>query len=50
MGVSTSSIDFTIANVPVTTTGAKIGTASPEVKTASDSVDDIAAESLVYIR
>ncbi|GJY90740.1 hypothetical protein Tco_0505936 [Tanacetum coccineum] len=42
--------DFTTANVPVTTTGAEISTASPEVKTAGDSVDDIAAESLVYIR
>ncbi|GKA76407.1 hypothetical protein Tco_0782868 [Tanacetum coccineum] len=42
--------DFTTANVPVTTAGAEISTASPEVKTAGDSVDDIAAESLVYIR
>ncbi|GJX36533.1 hypothetical protein Tco_0248090 [Tanacetum coccineum] len=50
MGVSTASIDFTTANVPVTTAGAEISTASPEVKTAGDSVDDIAAESLVYIR
>ncbi|GJS78123.1 hypothetical protein Tco_0728004 [Tanacetum coccineum] len=50
MGVSTASIDFTTANVPVTTIGAKISTASLEVKTVGDSVDDIAAESLVYIR
>ncbi|GJY05599.1 hypothetical protein Tco_0371539 [Tanacetum coccineum] len=50
MGVSTASIDFTTANVPVTTAGAEISTASPEVKTAGDSVDDIAAKSLVYIR
>ncbi|GJU59793.1 hypothetical protein Tco_1237559 [Tanacetum coccineum] len=50
MGVSTASIDFTTTNVPVTTAGAEISTASPEVKTAGDFVDDIAAESLVYIR
>ncbi|GJV99362.1 hypothetical protein Tco_1554614 [Tanacetum coccineum] len=50
MGVSTASTDFTTANVPVTTAGAEISTASPEVKTAGDSVDDIAAESLVYIK
>ncbi|GJZ93404.1 hypothetical protein Tco_0665469 [Tanacetum coccineum] len=50
MSVSTASIDFTTANVPVTTAGAEISNASPEVKTAGDSVDDIAAESLVYIR
>ncbi|GJX70250.1 hypothetical protein Tco_0307421 [Tanacetum coccineum] len=42
--------DFTTTNVPVTTAGAEISTASPEVKTAGDSVDDITAESLVYIR
>ncbi|GKE10506.1 hypothetical protein Tco_1414057, partial [Tanacetum coccineum] len=39
MGVSTASTDFTTAS-----------TASPEVKTASVFVDDIAAESLMYIR
>ncbi|GJS17269.1 hypothetical protein Tco_0411741 [Tanacetum coccineum] len=50
MGVFTASIDFTTANVPVTTAGAEISTVSPEVKTAGDSIDDIAAESLVYIR
>ncbi|GJX52834.1 hypothetical protein Tco_0281203 [Tanacetum coccineum] len=54
MGVSTTSIDFTMANVPVTTTGAKISTVSLEVKTTGDSVDDIVAESdaesLVYIK
>ncbi|GJW85292.1 retrovirus-related pol polyprotein from transposon TNT 1-94 [Tanacetum coccineum] len=43
-------LDFTTANIPVTTAGVEISTASPEVKTAGDSVDDIAAESLVYIR
>ncbi|GJS78628.1 hypothetical protein Tco_0728509 [Tanacetum coccineum] len=49
MGVSTASTDFTTTNVPVTTTGAEISTASPEVKTAGDSINDIAAESLLYI-
>ncbi|GJY70682.1 hypothetical protein Tco_0474385 [Tanacetum coccineum] len=49
-GVSTASIDFTTANVPVTTASAEISTASPEVKIAGVSVDDIAAESLVYIK
>ncbi|GKE21425.1 hypothetical protein Tco_1432937 [Tanacetum coccineum] len=34
----------------VTTTGAEISTASPEVKTTGDSIEDIAAETLVYIR
>ncbi|GJU21066.1 hypothetical protein Tco_1154408 [Tanacetum coccineum] len=50
MGVSTASTDFTTANVPITTTGVKISTASPEVKIVGDSIDDIAAESLAYIR
>ncbi|GKB26193.1 hypothetical protein Tco_0865594 [Tanacetum coccineum] len=50
MGVSTTSIDFTTYNVAVTTAGEEISTASPEVKTAGDSIDDIAAENLVYIR
>ncbi|GKC38457.1 hypothetical protein Tco_1050841, partial [Tanacetum coccineum] len=50
MGVSTASTNFTTANVPVTTAGAEISTASTEVKTVGDSVDDIAAEILVYIR
>ncbi|GKA12984.1 hypothetical protein Tco_0692530, partial [Tanacetum coccineum] len=50
MGVSTASTDFTTANVPITTAGAEISTASPEVKTAGVFVDDIAAESLVYIK
>ncbi|GKA69187.1 hypothetical protein Tco_0775251, partial [Tanacetum coccineum] len=50
MGVSTASTDFTTTNVPVTTAGAEISTASPKVKTTSVSVDDIAAESLVYIK
>ncbi|GJU08491.1 hypothetical protein Tco_1124921 [Tanacetum coccineum] len=49
MGVSTASTDLTTTHVLVTTAGAEISTASPEVKTASDSVDDIAAKSLVYI-
>ncbi|GJX48387.1 hypothetical protein Tco_0273577 [Tanacetum coccineum] len=48
--VSTASIYFTIANVPVTTAGAEVGTASPEVKIAGDFGDDIAAKTLVYIR
>ncbi|GJT47752.1 hypothetical protein Tco_0973909 [Tanacetum coccineum] len=42
--------DFDVANIPVTTTGAEISTASPEVKTAGDSIKDITAETLVYIR
>ncbi|GKE08506.1 hypothetical protein Tco_1412057 [Tanacetum coccineum] len=42
--------DFDAANVPVTTAGAEVSTASPEVKTAGDSIEDIAAETLVYIR
>ncbi|GKE61088.1 hypothetical protein Tco_1511455, partial [Tanacetum coccineum] len=42
--------DFDAANVPVTTAGAKISTASPEVKTAGDSIENIADETLVYIR
>ncbi|GKA58015.1 hypothetical protein Tco_0757203 [Tanacetum coccineum] len=50
MSVSTFSIDFTTANVLVTTVGVEIITASPEVKTVGDYVDDIAAESLVYIK
>ncbi|GKA45546.1 hypothetical protein Tco_0738342, partial [Tanacetum coccineum] len=41
--------DFDAANVPVTTAGAEISTASPEVKTAGDSIEDIAAKTLVYI-
>ncbi|GKC19081.1 hypothetical protein Tco_1021231 [Tanacetum coccineum] len=49
MGVSTASTNFTTTNVPVTTAGAEISTASPKVKTGVF-VDDIAAESLVYIR
>ncbi|GJT84915.1 hypothetical protein Tco_1066632 [Tanacetum coccineum] len=36
-----------LSDKEVTTAGAEISTASPEVKTAGDSVDDIAAESLV---
>ncbi|GKC16608.1 hypothetical protein Tco_1013390 [Tanacetum coccineum] len=50
MGVFTASTDFTNANIPVTIAGAEISTASLEVKTTSDSVDDIVAESLVYTR
>ncbi|GJY72761.1 ribonuclease H-like domain-containing protein [Tanacetum coccineum] len=49
MGVSTASTDFTTTNVPVTTAGAEISTAGTEVKTDGDSVDDIAAESLVAV-
>ncbi|GJV84108.1 hypothetical protein Tco_1524006 [Tanacetum coccineum] len=48
--VSTASTNFTTTNVPVTTASAETSTASTEVKTTGDSVDDIAAESLVYIR
>ncbi|GJY80099.1 hypothetical protein Tco_0492850 [Tanacetum coccineum] len=39
-----------LSDEEVTTAGAEISTANPEVKTAGDFVDDIAAESLVYIR
>ncbi|GJV74578.1 hypothetical protein Tco_1506162 [Tanacetum coccineum] len=42
--------DFDAANIPVTTTSVEISTASPEVKTTGDSIEDIAAETLVYIR
>ncbi|GJW50737.1 ribonuclease H-like domain-containing protein [Tanacetum coccineum] len=42
--------DFDAANVPVTTVGAEISTAIPKVKTAGDSIEDIAAETIVYIR
>ncbi|GJV59161.1 ribonuclease H-like domain-containing protein, partial [Tanacetum coccineum] len=42
--------DFDVANVLVTTAGEEISTASPEVKTAGNSIEDIAAETLVYIR
>ncbi|GJX76036.1 reverse transcriptase domain-containing protein [Tanacetum coccineum] len=42
--------DFDAANIPVTTTSTEISTASPEVKTTGDSIEDIAAETLVYIR
>ncbi|GKD01989.1 hypothetical protein Tco_1172263, partial [Tanacetum coccineum] len=42
--------DFDATNIPVTTTGVEISTASPEVKIVSDSIEDIAAETLVYIR
>ncbi|GJS88648.1 hypothetical protein Tco_0771284 [Tanacetum coccineum] len=42
--------DFDATNILVTTTGAEISTASPEVKTAGDSIKDIAAKTLVYIR
>ncbi|GJZ75911.1 hypothetical protein Tco_0640376 [Tanacetum coccineum] len=44
----TTSEDVSTANVSVNTVGAEISTASP--KTASVSVDDVAAEGLVYIR
>ncbi|GKA95136.1 hypothetical protein Tco_0817174, partial [Tanacetum coccineum] len=42
--------DVSTANVPVNTAGAEISTASPKVKTDGVSVDDVAAEGLVYIR
>ncbi|GJY64763.1 hypothetical protein Tco_0466223 [Tanacetum coccineum] len=42
--------DFDAANVPITTTGAEISTDNPKVKTTGDSIEDIAAETLVYIR
>ncbi|GJW50046.1 hypothetical protein Tco_0091397, partial [Tanacetum coccineum] len=42
--------DFDAANIPVTTTGAEISTANHEVKTAGDSIKDIAVETFVYIR
>ncbi|GJV02837.1 hypothetical protein Tco_1336406 [Tanacetum coccineum] len=42
--------DVSTANVPVNTAGEDISIASPKVKTAGVSVDDVAAESLVYIR
>ncbi|GJU65552.1 putative reverse transcriptase domain-containing protein [Tanacetum coccineum] len=48
--VSTAEPNVSTANIPVTTAGAEIIIAGPEVKTVGDSVDDIAAESLVYIR
>ncbi|GKC51583.1 hypothetical protein Tco_1074328, partial [Tanacetum coccineum] len=41
--------DFDAANIPITTTGAEISTSSPEVKTAGDSIEDIAAETLVCL-
>ncbi|GJW36100.1 retrovirus-related pol polyprotein from transposon TNT 1-94 [Tanacetum coccineum] len=46
----TTAEDVSTANVPVNTAGAEISTASPKVKTAGVSVDDVAAEGLVYIR
>ncbi|GJW79304.1 hypothetical protein Tco_0140986 [Tanacetum coccineum] len=46
----TTTEDVSTANVPVNTDGAEISTASPKVKTAGVSVDDFAAEGLVYIR
>ncbi|GJT48962.1 hypothetical protein Tco_0975119 [Tanacetum coccineum] len=42
--------DFDVANIPVTTVGTEISTANPEVKNVGDSIKDIAAETLVYIR
>ncbi|GKD89389.1 hypothetical protein Tco_1364896 [Tanacetum coccineum] len=46
----TTTEDVSTANVPVSTTGAEISTASPKVKIASVSFDDVAAKGLVYIR
>ncbi|GJX37186.1 putative ribonuclease H-like domain-containing protein, partial [Tanacetum coccineum] len=42
--------DVSTANVLVNIIGAEISTASPKVKTAGVSVDDVATEGLVYIR
>ncbi|GJU04554.1 putative ribonuclease H-like domain-containing protein [Tanacetum coccineum] len=42
--------DFDVANVSVTTAGAEISIASPEVKTVGDSIEDIVVKTLVYIR
>ncbi|GJY40293.1 hypothetical protein Tco_0427563 [Tanacetum coccineum] len=42
--------DFDVANIPVTTIGAEISIVSPEVKTAGDSIEDIAAKTLLYIK
>ncbi|GJX12398.1 putative ribonuclease H-like domain-containing protein [Tanacetum coccineum] len=46
----TTAEDVSTANVPVNTAGVEISTASPKVKTAGVSVDDVAAEGLVYIK
>ncbi|GJW62268.1 hypothetical protein Tco_0111603 [Tanacetum coccineum] len=46
----TTAEDVSTANISVNTAGVEISTASPKVKTAGVSVDDIAAEGLVYIR
>ncbi|GKA95542.1 hypothetical protein Tco_0817580 [Tanacetum coccineum] len=46
----TTAEDVSTANVPVNTAGAEISTASLKVKIAGVSVDDVAAEGLVYIR
>ncbi|GKE16119.1 hypothetical protein Tco_1423696, partial [Tanacetum coccineum] len=42
--------DLDAVNIPVSTAGAEISTANPEVKTTGDSIEDIAAETLVYIK
>ncbi|GJX86996.1 putative ribonuclease H-like domain-containing protein [Tanacetum coccineum] len=42
--------DLDAVNIPVSTAGAEISTANPEVKTTGDSIEDIAVETLVYIR
>ncbi|GKD66457.1 hypothetical protein Tco_1308565 [Tanacetum coccineum] len=46
----TTTEDVSTANVSVNTAGVEISTANPKVKTAGVSVDDVAAEGLVYIR
>ncbi|GJW63956.1 hypothetical protein Tco_0115840 [Tanacetum coccineum] len=46
----TTAEDISTANISVNTAGAEISTASPKVKTAGVSVDDVAAEGLVYIK
>ncbi|GKF83426.1 hypothetical protein Tco_0245082, partial [Tanacetum coccineum] len=46
----TTAEDVSTANVSVNIAGAEISTASPKVKTVGVSVEDVAAEGLVYIR
>ncbi|GJV74353.1 hypothetical protein Tco_1494348 [Tanacetum coccineum] len=46
----TTAEDVSTTNESVNTAGAEISTASPKVKIAGVSIDDIAAEGLVYIR
>ncbi|GKC25098.1 hypothetical protein Tco_1027248 [Tanacetum coccineum] len=46
----TTDKDVSTANVSINTAGVEISTASPKFKIAGVSVDDVAAEGLVYIR